>query len=327
MRGLFAAARPPVAFATPAEVELIPAPFTERLDYRRHPATPATVEISPPELVRRRVIVCPGLAAESVQAASHSKVEYSFHGPTHLLVIYEDGARTDGQTCVQGLPQATLKSFAHKFTFVPAGHQYHECHELGALSRLIYFYFEPCKLIVQSDVCYEQILSSPRIFFEDECLWHTAMNLKTLIEKPELEDELYFQALGIVIAHRLLRLEKGNARNQSLTRGGLAAWQQRITLAYIEEHISERIELSTLAKLVRQSPFHFCRAFKHSFGMPPLRYQAKQRIEQAKVLLAMPEMSVTDIGLTIGFGCLSSFTTAFRKATGVTPTEYQRSLG
>jgi AraC family transcriptional regulator len=61
--------------------------------------------------------------------------------------------------------------------------------------------------------------------------------------------------------------------------------------------------------------------------MPPLRYQANQRIEQAKVLLAMPEMSVTEIGLTIGFGCLSSFTTAFRKATGVTPTEYQRSLG
>src|SRR6516162_11017269 len=137
MRGLFAAARPPVAFATPADVELIPAPFTERLDYRRHPATPATVEISPPELVRRRVIVCPGLAAESVQAASHSKVEYSFHGQTHLLVIYEDGARTDGRTCVQGLPQATLKSFAHKFTFVPAGYQYHE--------------FDPGKLIAQSD--------------------------------------------------------------------------------------------------------------------------------------------------------------------------------
>jgi AraC family transcriptional regulator len=61
--------------------------------------------------------------------------------------------------------------------------------------------------------------------------------------------------------------------------------------------------------------------------MPPLRYQAKRRIEQAKVLLARPEMSVTEIGLTVGFGCSSSFATAFRKATGFTPTEYQRSLG
>ena len=66
----------------------------------------ATVEISPPEFIRRRVIECPGLTAESVQTASHTRVEYSFHGATHLLVIYEDGARSDGQTCVQGLPLA-----------------------------------------------------------------------------------------------------------------------------------------------------------------------------------------------------------------------------
>ncbi len=288
----------------------------------------ASVEISPLELVRRRTIVCPGLTAESVQAASHAKVEYNFQGPTHLLVIYEDGARSDGQTCVQGLSQATLRRFAHKFTFVPAGHQYHEYHELRVLSRLMYFYFHPGKLIVQSNARFEQILSSPRVFFEDEELWHSAMKLKNLIENPELGDERYFQALGIVLAYRLLHLQNGNAaRNQSLTRGGLAAWQQRITLAYIEEHISEHIELATLAKLVRKSRAHFCRAFKHSFGMPPLRYQAKQRIEQAKILLASPEMSVTEIALTVGFGNSSSFATAFRKATGVAPTEYQRSLG
>jgi len=287
----------------------------------------ATVEISPPEFVRRRAIVCRGLTAESVQTTNRTKVEYSFQGSAHLLVIYEDGARTDGQTCVQGLPQATLRRFAHKFTFVPAGYQYHECHELQVLSRLIYFYFDPGKLIVQSDARSEQISSSPRVFFEDEELWHSALKLKNLIEKPELGDERYFQALGIVIAYRLLAIQAGNARNQSFTRGGLAAWQQRITLAYIEEHISEHVKLATLARLVRKSPFHFCRAFKNSFGMPPLRYQAKRRIEQAKILLARPEMSVTEIGLTVGFGCSSSFATAFRKATGFTPTEYQRSLG
>ena len=287
----------------------------------------ATVEISPPEFVRRRAIVCRGLTAESVQTTNRTKVEYSFQGSAHLLVIYEDGARTDGQTCVQGLPQATLRRFAHKFTFVPAGYQYHECHELQVLSRLIYFYFDPGKLIVQSDARSEQISSSPRVFFEDEELWHSALKLKNLIEKPELGDERYFQALGIVIAYRLLAIQAGNARNQSFTRGGLAAWQQRITLAYIEEHISEHVELATLSRLVRKSPFHFCRAFKNSLGMPPLRYQAKRRIEQAKILLARPEMSVTEIGLTVGFGCSSSFATAFRKATGFTPTEYQRSLG
>jgi AraC family transcriptional regulator len=287
----------------------------------------ATVEISPPEFVRRRIIACTGLTAESVQTVSHTKVEYSFRGPTHLLVIYEDGARTDGQTCVQGMPRATLQRFARKFTFVPAGHQYREWHELRVLSRLMYFYFDPAKLTPRSDARLAQIVLTPQIFFEDEGLWHTAIELKNLIEQPELGDELYFQALSTVITHQLLRRQKGDTRNHSPVRGGLAAWQQRIALGFIEEHISERIELATLARLVRLTSFHFCRAFKQSFGMPPIRYQAKRRIEHAKLLLAMPTMSVTEIGLTIGFGCSSSFTAAFRKATGFTPTEYQRSLG
>ena len=64
-----------------------------------------------------------------------------------------------------------------------------------------------------------------------------------------------------------------------------------------------------------------------AFGVPPLRYKTRCRIEYAKLLLTKPEMSVTDVGLTIGFSTSSSFVTAFRKATGFTPTGYKRSLG
>ena len=109
--------------------------------------------------------------------------------------------------------------------------------------------------------------------------------------------------------------------------GGLAPWQQRIAADYIDQHLPQRIMLSTVAHLVRQSPFHFCRAFKESFGVPPLRYQTRRRIEYAKLLLTKPEISVTDVGLTIGFSTSSSFVTAFRKATGFTPTGYKRGLG
>jgi AraC family transcriptional regulator len=61
--------------------------------------------------------------------------------------------------------------------------------------------------------------------------------------------------------------------------------------------------------------------------MPPHRYHAMRRIEHAKALLAKPAPSVTEIGLAVGFGQTSSFTAAFRRGTGVTPTEYHRSLG
>jgi AraC family transcriptional regulator len=97
-------------------------------------------------------------------------------------------------------------------------------------------------------------------------------------------------------------------------------------VAYIEEHLDEQILLATLAGLARLSPYYFCRAFKQSFGIPPHRYHTRRRIERAKTLLAKPNPSVTEIGLAVGFSETSSFTAAFRKATGLTPTAYHRSL-
>jgi len=74
------------------------------------------------------------------------------------------------------------------------------------------------------------------------------------------------------------------------------------------------------------SPYHFCRAFKRSTGLPPHRYHATRRIERAKGMLAKRSMSVTEVGFALGFAQTSSFTAAFRRVTGTTPTEYQRTL-
>ena len=81
---------------------------------------------------------------------------------------------------------------------------------------------------------------------------------------------------------------------------------------------------AAFAQLVRLSPYYFCRAFKQSFGLPPHRYHNRRRIELAKTLLAKLTPSVTEIGLAVGFSETSSFTAAFRKATGLTPTGYRR---
>ena len=129
-----------------------------------------------------------------------------------------------------------------------------------------------------------------------------------------------------MLAHELLRLQQGSAPAKQLVRGGLAAWQQRMVTTYIEEHLAEPILLATLAGLAGLSTYHFCRAFKQSFGLPPHRYHTSRRIEHAKTLLAKPALSVTKIGMRVGFSETSSFTAAFRKATGLTPSVYHRSL-
>ena len=53
---------------------------------------------------------------------------------------------------------------------------------------------------------------------------------------------------------------------------------------------------------------------------------ASRRIERAKQLLAKRELSVTTIALDVGFSETSTFTAAFRRLTGQTPSCYRRNL-
>lgn len=282
------------------------------------------VAITPGHRFRRRMVRSPGITAETVQEIGSERTEYRFQAPVHLLVMFERGVRREGETIVEGLPRSALRNLSRKFAFVPAGHDYRDWREPSTPARTAFFYFDPTELpgAREADVG----LLAPRLFFEDPQLFATAQKLVGLIEGPEHENSFYIEALGRVLTHEFMRLDHSIAPRRSTERGGLAGWQQRIVTGYIEDHLADRLSLAELAELVGLSSCHFCRAFKQSVGIPPRRYHACQRIDRAKTLLAKPDSSVTDIGLIIGFNNTSSFTTAFRKATGLTPTSYRRSF-
>lgn len=283
----------------------------------------SAVQISPIESVNRHRTGWHGMVTESIYAPRRARIEFRFDAPVHLLVMYDGGARRDGETSIDGLAPSRLRYFANKLTFVPADHAYHEWHETSAPTRVTYLYLDPAKLQKSADADAAYV---PRIFFEDSVLRETATKLKSVIESCKAESRLYSEALANVLAHELSRSGRGFDRTSPVSRGGLVSWQMRAVTGYIEEHLDERISLATLARLARLSEYHFCRAFKRSFGIPPHHYHIQRRIERAKVLLGDRETSVTDIGLNLGYSEASLFTVAFRKATGQTPSEFRRNF-
>jgi AraC family transcriptional regulator len=124
--------------------------------------------------------------------------------------------------------------------------------------------------------------------------------------------------------HELMRLERTTSTAARPVRGGLPVWRQKHVAAFIEEHLAEEISLTALAEVADLSLYHFARAFTQSFGVPPHRYHMARRMDRARSLLQKPALSVTQIGIQIGFRESSSFTRAFRRLTGLTPTEYRR---
>lgn len=228
---------------------------------------------------------------------------------------------------MEGLPRSNLRIFTRKLTFVPAGREFRGSQKPRALTRTAYFYIDPKGPLIDPALRFSEIEFKPRLFFHDADLWDTALKLKRQIESRCLMQRQYGEALGVLLAHELVRLN-GNAEpgGASADKGGLAGWQQRRVAEYIEEHVAEDVGLTTLAELAQLSPYHFCRSFKRSFGMPPHKYHSIRRIDRAKLLLANREMAITAIAIAVGFSESSTFATAFHRLVGQTPSSYRQQL-
>ena len=106
--------------------------------------------------------------------------------------------------------------------------------------------------------------------------------------------------------------------------GGLARWQARRAVTYIDGHLESRLDVPLLAKLVSFSKSHFSRAFKQSLGLPPMAYVKMRRLERAKVLMISTNQQLTEIALICGFADQSHLNRSFRRLIGVSPGRWRR---
>lgn len=86
---------------------------------------------------------------------------------------------------------------------------------------------------------------------------------------------------------------------------------------------AEPIDLDALAAHAGYSRYHFVRVFRDLYGQTPGQYLSRRRIERAEDLLRTADLSVTEICTLVGFTSLGSFSSSFKKHTGLTPSEYR----
>lgn len=285
-----------------------------------------TVDFLPADIIRYRAAQWRGVHATTVQLISHQQFEYRFKEQTHLLIAVEQGVRHDGETFVEGLPPSTMRNYSHRLILVPAGRQFFGVETPRLLTRSICLYIDPHAVLADPDLRFAELDLEPRLLFEDAGIWETVLKLKAQIGSNNPGDRMYGDALSGLLAHEVIRLQGVDHAAKPSARGGLAVWQQRRVLDFMEEHLAENITLEEMAGLVQLSPYHFLRSFKQSFGEPPHRYWTRRRIERAKALLANPRAPITEIAFDVGYGGTSAFSASFRRLTGLTPTEYRRDL-
>ncbi|MDO4323189.1 MAG: AraC family transcriptional regulator [Lachnospiraceae bacterium] len=165
--------------------------------------------------------------------------------------------------------------------------------------------------------------------FDGSLPWHRDLYwlvrdiIRLYDEKPPLYE--------IDIVLRLQRFWKNlclhTSAKDSASSGDLQNNQRiRMILEYIAEHYASRIYLEDIASYIGLCKSECCRLFKRCMKISLFEFLLEYRIEKSLILLADPELNITEIAERSGFNDSNYYSKAFRKVKGCSPSGYRKRL-
>ena len=94
---------------------------------------------------------------------------------------------------------------------------------------------------------------------------------------------------------------------------------------YIYEHLDETLTVEQLSDVAHFSKYHFHRQFSNSVGVNVFKFIQLLRLKRASYQLVFhQDTRITDIALSAGYDSHESFSRAFKRSFGLSPTEFRR---
>ncbi|MBR2330749.1 MAG: helix-turn-helix transcriptional regulator [Clostridia bacterium] len=97
-------------------------------------------------------------------------------------------------------------------------------------------------------------------------------------------------------------------------------------IEYLNEHYTENFSVGSLAAHFNMSPSYFAHFFKKNAQKSVIEYINEIRIMYAKLFLEKEDVSISEIALRTGFYDINYFSRKFKAITGMSPTEYKKTL-
>ncbi len=117
------------------------------------------------------------------------------------------------------------------------------------------------------------------------------------------------------VLQRFFKVEAAEGQPASPFEVALRVW--------VHQHYAEDVALEDAAESMGMSPFYFSRQVKTATGKTFLDFLTSYRMEKAKTRLLSTELSVSEVGRSVGYPDSNYFTKAFKRAVGCTPTVYR----
>ncbi len=98
----------------------------------------------------------------------------------------------------------------------------------------------------------------------------------------------------------------------------------RLARGLIERDYDTPLTVEQISDEAGFSPYHFIRLFRAAYRKTPHQYLIDQRIAKAKDLLRSSDLPISEICCAVGFESLGSFSSLFRRETGLSPSAYRK---
>ncbi|MEY8338146.1 GNAT family N-acetyltransferase [Lachnospiraceae bacterium 62-35] len=94
-------------------------------------------------------------------------------------------------------------------------------------------------------------------------------------------------------------------------------------IEFIEDHLSENLDLDIVAKAVHYSKYHLHRMFVNEVGLTIHDYVQRRQLTEAAKFLVFSHKSIIEIALIAGYESQQAFTAIFKEMYKKTPNQYR----
>jgi AraC family transcriptional regulator len=178
-----------------------------------------------------------------------------------------------------------------------------------------------CREMYERDV--QDVELHDTVKADDPVIHATAMAIAHEATQGGAGSRLLVDALSGQLAVYILRRHAHVLFREPNGIDGLSFAQERVVRDYVHRHLAERISLDDLAASVALSRFHFARRFRRSFDTSPHEFVLRQRVAQAKELLARTDTPLPAIAFGCGFADQSHLNRVFKSQVGTTPGRFR----
>lgn len=163
------------------------------------------------------------------------------------------------------------------------------------------------------------------IVFENETARRTILAcVKDILAETQRKEDGYEIAVSLQIKKIVLTLLRGDTRKQLSFRDNAELLRMRPVLDYIEQNLTQKLQVEEASRVANVSYHYFVKYFKKVFGLTFLEYVNYKKIKRAERLLMTSDISVVEVGESVGLPNMAHFYKTFKRYNDCSPSEFRK---